>query len=379
MQYELTEEQETLRRSIRDLAQGIIAPRAAEIDEKAEFPEDIWEQLAKYGWLSLVIPEEYGGTGAPVLTTCVVIEEIAKVCASSALILAVHSLGSTPINIAGSHDQKARYFPRMAAGEHLAAFALTEPGAGSDASALGTTAVLDGDHYRLNGTKCFISNGGVAEIYSVFAMTSHGVGTKGISAFIVEKSFPGFRIGKMEHKMGIRGNPTTEILFEDCLVPRENLLGKEGEGFRIAMQTLDKARPGIGAQAVGIAQGALDFAASYAKQRVQFKQPLAALPAIQFKLADMAMHTEAARQLVYKAAAMVDKGSKEVSKLSAMAKCFASDTAMWVTTEAVQVLGGYGYMKEYPLERMMRDAKITQIYEGTNEVQRLVIARGVLG
>ncbi len=378
MPYDLTEEQETLRKSIRELAQGVIAPRAAEIDEKAEFPVDIWEQLAKYGWLSLVIPEEYGGTGAQVLTTCVVVEEIAKVCASSSLILAVHSLGSTPINIAGTHEQKSRYFPKMAAGEHLAAFALTEPGAGSDASALGTIAVLEGDHYRLNGTKCFISNGGVAEVYSVFAMTNPGVGTKGISAFIVEKSFPGFNVGKMEHKMGIRGNPTSEIIFEDCIVPRENLLGKEGEGFRIAMQTLDKARPGIGAQAVGIAQGAVDFAASYAKQRIQFKQPLASLPAIQFKLADMAMHTEAARQLVYKAAAMVDKGSKEVSKLSAMAKCFASDTAMWVTVEAIQVLGGYGYMKEYPLERMMRDAKITQIYEGTNEIQRLVIARGVL-
>ena len=378
MQYELTEEQETLRKSIRELAQGVIAPRAAEIDEKAEFPVDVWQQLAKYGWLSLVIPEEYGGTGAPVLTVCVVVEEIAKICASSSLILAVHSLGSTPIAIAGSHEQKSRYFPKMAAGEHLAAFALTEPGAGSDASSLGTIAVLEGDHYRLNGTKCFISNGGVAEVYCVFAMTNPNLGTKGISAFIVEKSFPGFKVGKMEHKMGIRGNPTSEVIFEDCLVPRENLLGKEGDGFRIAMQTLDKARPNIGAQAVGIAQGALDFAAGYAKQRIQFKQPLSALPAIQFKLAEMAMHTEAARQLVYKAAAMVDKGSKDVSKLSAMAKCFASDTAMWVTTDAIQVLGGYGYMKEYPLERMMRDAKITQIYEGTNEIQRLVIARGVL-
>ncbi len=378
MQYELTEDQETLRKTMRELAQGVIAPRAAEIDEKAEFPNDIWEQLAKYGWLSMVIPEEYGGSGAPTLTTCVIVEEIAKVCASSALILAVHSLGSTPINIAGNHEQKSRYFPKMATGEHLAAFALTEPGAGSDASALGTTAVLEGDHYRLNGTKCFISNGGVAQVYSVFAMTTSGIGTRGISAFIVDKSFPGFKIGKVEHKMGIRGNPTTEILFEDCLVPKENLLGKEGDGFRIAMQTLDKARPGIGAQAVGIAQGAIDFAVAYAKQRVQFKQPLSALPTIQFKLADMATHTEAARQLVYKAAAMLDCKSKDVSKLSAMAKCFASDTAMWVTTEAVQVLGGYGYMKEYPLERMMRDAKITQIYEGTNEVQRLVIARGVL-
>jgi alkylation response protein AidB-like acyl-CoA dehydrogenase len=379
MQYELTEDQEMMRKTVRDLAQKVIAPRAAAIDEEAEFPWDVKEELAKYGWLSLVIPEEYGGSGAPLLTTCVVVEEIAKVCTSSSLILAVHGLGSFPMVIAASPEQKAKYFPKLASGEHLVAFALTEPGAGSDVASLSTVAVREGDHYRLNGTKCFITHGSVADLFSAFAVTDPSLGAKGLSAFIVEKGFPGCKVGKLEHKMGIRGSPTAEIIFEDCIVPAENLLGKEGDGFRIAMQTLDKSRPTIGAQAVGIAAGALEFAASYAKQRVVFKQSLASLQAIQFKLADMAIRTEAARQLVYKAACLVDQGSREMSKFSAMAKCFAADTAMWVTTEAVQVLGGYGYMKEYPLERMMRDAKVTQIYEGTNEIQRLVVARAVLG
>lgn len=378
MQFDLTEAQEEQRRSIRDLVLEVIAPRADEIDAKAEFPIDVWEQLARNGWLSIVFPKEYGGSGDPLLVSCVAVEEIARVCASSSLILAVHSLGSTPINIAGSHEQKTRYFPRMATGEWLAAFGLTEPEAGSDVSSMSTTAVLDGDSYRLNGGKCFISNGGAAEIYTVFAATNPGMGAKGLSAFIVEKSFPGFKVGRLEHKLGIRGNPTAEILFKDCRVPKENLLGKEGDGFRIAMQTLDKSRTTIGAQALGIAQGALDTAIAYAKAQASSKQPVQSLPSVQYKIAEIAMRTEAARLLVYKAAALAEHGSRELGRFSSMAKCYAADVAMWATIEATQLVGDAGYTRDYPLERMMRDAKITQIYEGTNEIQHLVISRLVI-
>lgn len=377
MEFELNEEQDIFRKSIRELAQGVIAPRAEEIDEKAEFPADICEQLAKYGWLGLVVPENYGGSGASALTACMVIEEVARCCASSALILVAHFLGLAPIVIAGSEEQKSKFLPKLAAGEALAALARGEPGSGLD-SEISATAVLEGGRYRLNGTKSLVSNGGVADIYTVFAKTDPSLGVEGMSAFIVEKSTPGFKVGQISQKLGIRGNPSAEIVFEDCLVPKENLLGKEGDGYRILVQARDAIRPQYGAQAVGLAQGALEAATSYAKERVQFKQPLAAFPAIQFKLAEMAMHTEASRQLVYKAADAVDRDSKELKKLSPMAKCFASDSAVMVAGNAMQILGAYGYMREYPIERMLRDAKVIQIYEGTSESQRLATAREVL-
>ncbi len=290
----------------------------------------------------------------------------------------MQQLGATPIILAGNEEQKRTYFPRLASGEWLAAFGLTEAGSGSDAAAMTTVAARKGDKYILNGSKRFITNGGLAQVNSVFAMTDPEKGTRGISAFIVEKDFPGFSVGRIEEKMGIKGSQTAELIFTDCEVPVENLIGKEGDGFKIAMMTLDRTRPGIGAQAVGIAQGALDLAVSYAKQRIQFNKPIAENQGIQFMLADMATKVEAARLLVYNVAEMIDRGEKHFSKYSAMAKTFASDAAMAVTSDAIQVLGGYGYMKEYPAERMMRDAKITQIYEGTNQIQRLVIARALL-
>lgn len=376
--YPLTEEQRMLRDMVRDLAQKVIAPRAAEVDETGEYPWDIKEALARQELLALPFPEEYGGAGADMMTLCLVVEELAKVDASSALIIGIQSLGAIPIMLAGTAEHKARYFPKLAKGEWMPAFALTEPGAGSDAAAIRTKAVRDGDSYVLNGNKHFITNVGLAQVYTVFAMTAPEKGTRGISAFLVEADTPGFSVGKIEHKMGIRGSRTGEVIMQDCRIPAGNLLGNEGDGFKIAMMTLDRSRPEIGAQAVGIAQGALDFAARYAKERVQFGAPIANLQAIQFMLADMAMQVDAARLLVYRAAKAIDEGDKNISMYSAMAKCFASDVAMRVTTDAVQVLGGYGYMKEYPLERMMRDAKITQIYEGTNQILRLVAARGLL-
>ena len=377
MQYGLTEEQQVLRKSIRDLARGVIAPRAEETDEKGEFPADVWGALAKYGWLSLAMPEQYGGMGESCLTICIVIEEIARVCASSSQILSAHFSGSTPIVFSGSPEQKSRYLPDMAVGEKTAALALTEPETGADVSALTTAAVPQGDHYRLNGAKCFVSNGEVAEVYSLFAVTDPGKGTQGVSVFILEKSLPGFTIGKMLRKMGTRGSPVAHITLEECLIPRESLLGEEGDGYDIAVRTLDRARIQAGAQAVGIAQEALDSASSYAKERVQFSLPLAAFPAIRFKLAEMAMRTEAARQLVYSAAAMVDEGSRQAPKHVAMAKCFASDTAVWVAGEAMQIMGGYGYMKEYHVERLVRDAKVTQISGDSAELRRLMVAQDV--
>jgi len=374
----LSEDEQTLIEAIRELALQRVAPRAAEIDHTAEFPWDMKELLAQQDILAMPFPSEYGGVGASELAIVMAIEELSRHCATTALLLAVQQLGSTPILLAGNEQQKHKYLPRLASGEWIAAYGLTEAGSGSDSAAMRTMAVRRGDKYILNGSKRFITNGGLAQVNSIFAITDPGVGTRGISAFIVEKSFPGFSVGRIEDKMGIKGSQTAELIFTDCEVPAENLLGREGDGFKIAMMTLDRTRPGIGAQALGIAQGALDLAVSYSKQRVQFNRPIADYQGIQFMLADMAVKVEAARLLVYNVAEMIDRGEKDFSMYSSMAKLFASDAAMAVTNDAIQVLGGYGYMKEYPAERMMRDAKITQIYEGTNQIQRLLIARQLL-
>jgi len=376
--FELTEEQRMLRAAVRKMAEEKIAPRAAEIDETMEFPWDIKRAIQEMGLFSVIFPKEYGGSGPDQMSLCLAVEEIARVCVSSSLILQVQALGATPILIAGSKEQKEKYCPPLASGEKLCAFAFTEPGAGSDLAAITTRAVLHGDTYVINGRKCFISNGNVADTLVVFASTDPEAKHRGISAFMVEKGFPGFSIGKIENKMGIRASPAAELLFEDCEVPRENRLGAEGEGFRIGMQTFDESRTVIAAQAVGLAQGALDFAINYAKERAQFGAPIAKLEGIEFLLAEMAAQVEAARYLTYKAASLVGKGARELSYLAAAAKLVASDAAMRVTTDAVQVAGGYGYMKDFPLERMMRDAKITQIYEGTNQVMKLVMARRYL-
>jgi alkylation response protein AidB-like acyl-CoA dehydrogenase len=374
----VNEDEKALIEAIRELAQERVAPRAAEIDHTAQFPWDIKELLAQQDILAMPFPTEYGGIGASELAIVMAIEELARCCATTSLILAAQQLGALPIMLAGTDEQKRRYFPRLASGEWLAAFGLTESGSGSDAAAMKTRAVRQGDRYILNGSKRFITNGGLAHVNAIFALTDPNAGTRGISAFIVEDDFPGFAVGRVEDKMGIKGSQTAELIFTDCEVPAENLLGREGDGFKIAMMTLDRTRPGIGAQALGIAQGALDLAVSYSKQRVQFNRPIAENQGIQFMLADMATRVEAARLLVYNAAEVIDRGDASFGKYSAMAKMFASDSAMSVTSDAIQVLGGYGYMKEYPAERMMRDAKITQIYEGTNQIQRLVIARALL-
>ncbi len=374
----LSEDEQALIEAIRELALERVAPRAAEIDHTGEFPWDMKELLAQQDILAMPFPTEYGGIGASELAIVMAIEELSRHCATTALLLAVQQLGSTPILLAGNEQQKHKYLPRLASGEWMAAFGLTEAGSGSDSAAMRTMAVRRGNKYILNGSKRFITNGGLAQVNSIFAITDPRIGTRGISAFIVEKSFPGFSVGRIEDKMGIKGSQTAELIFTDCEVPVENLLGREGDGFKIAMMTLDRTRPGIGAQALGIAQGALDLAVSYSKQRVQFNRPIADNQGIQFMLADMAVKVEAARLLVYNVAEMIDRGEKDFSMYSSMAKLFASDAAMVVTNDAIQVLGGYGYMKEYPAERMMRDAKITQIYEGTNQIQRVVIARELL-
>src|SRR5579883_3251203 len=350
----LNEDEQALIEAIKEIARERVAPRAAEIDHTGEFPWDMSELLAQQDIYAMPFPVEYGGIGSSKLAVVMAIEELSRHCATTGLLLAVQQLGTFPIALAGTDEQKRRYFPRLASGEWLAAFGLTEAGSGSDAAAMRTFAVRKGDKYILNGSKRFITNGGLAQVNSVFA------------------------VGRIEDKMGIKGSQTAELIFEDCEVPAENLLGREGDGFKIAMMTLDRTRPGIGAQAVGIAQGALDLAVSYAKQRIQFGKPIADNQGIQFMLADMATKVEASRLLVYNVAEMIDRGEKNFSQYSAMAKMFASDAAMAVTNDTIQVLGGYGYMKEYPAERMMRDAKITQIYEGTNQIQRLVIARALL-
>lgn len=378
MSYCLTAEQEALKKEVRKLAREKIAPRAAEIDRTGEYPWDIVEIMSRAGFMGLAVPEEYGGGGADLLTCCVVGEEIAKVCGSSSLIFTVQKLSSYPIILGGSPEVKAKYLPDVASGKKLACFGLTERDAGSDAGATQTRARREGGKYILEGEKCFITSGGVSEINSIFAMTDKKKGVRGISAFLVEKGFPGFSTGKIEDKMGMRGAQVCELVMQDCEVPAGNLLGKEGDGFKIAMQTLDNSRPMVGAQAVGLAQGAMDFAVDWAKQRNQFGRPIAELQGLAFMLAEMAVEIESARQLVYRAAVAGDNHEPNLSVFSAMAKMKASDVAMRVTTDAVQILGGYGYMRELPVERMMRDAKVTQIYEGTNQVQRVVISRALL-
>jgi len=375
MDFRLSEEHEMIRKMVRDFAEKEVAPSAAERDEEERFDRGIFEQMAELGLTGIPWPEEYRGIGSDFLAYVIAVEELSRVCASTGVTLSAHlSLASWPIYKFGTEEQKQKYLKPLAQGKKIGAYCLTESGSGSDAGAMKTTAKKEGDHYVLNGSKIFITNGGVAEIYIVFALTDPERKHKGVSAFIVEKDFPGFKVGKKESKLGIRSSPTTEIIFEDCIVPAENLLGEEGQGFKIAMMTLDGGRNGIAAQAVGIAQGALDAAVAYAKERHQFGKPIIANQGISFKLADMATAVEAARLLTYQAAWLESNGLP-YGKASAMAKLFAGDTAMKVTTEAVQIFGGYGYTKEYPVERFMRDAKITQIYEGTQEIQRLVISR----
>jgi alkylation response protein AidB-like acyl-CoA dehydrogenase len=376
----LTDEQREIRDLIRMLARERIAPRAAEIDKSSEFPWDVVELFREHGIFGVMYDEEYGGLGASALMTLVAVEEVSKVCATSGLILAVQELGSLGLKLAGSDEQKDRYLPRLATGEWLTAYALTESGSGSDSAAMRSEARREGDAYIINGSKRFITNAGVADLYTVFAKTDPTAGHDGISAFLVESSSSGFEVGRIEPKMGIKGSTTGELFFNDMQIPADNLLGEEGEGFKIAMRILDRSRPGIGAQGLGLAQGATDYALEYAKERETMGKPIGQHQMISAMLADMETKCEAARGLLYKCGQLIDEGAEgsELTKISAMAKLYCSDVAMEVTTDAVQILGGYGYMQEYPVERMMRDAKITQLYEGTNQIQRLVIAREML-
>lgn len=378
MQYITTEEQEQFRQIIRKLAEEKVAPRSAEIDRTGEFPWDIFELFKANDLFGLHLPKECGGAGADMITCCIFSEELSRVDAGCSNIVGSSWLAAEPILIAGTPEQKVKYLTPLARGEGMFAFGLTEHNAGSDAGAMESVARLEGDKYILNGSKCFITNGSVAMTYTIFAKTDPEKGVRGISAFIVPRDTPGFSIGKVEDKMGIRGCQVAELLFEGCPVPKENLLGEEGRGFAYAMMTLDRTRPTVGAQAVGIAQGALDYVVKYAKERVQFGAPIAGLQAIQFMLADMAIQIEAARAMIYRTASAIDHNVPNLSYLSAISKTFASDVAMRVTTDAVQVMAGQGYIKDHPVERMMRDAKITQIYEGTNQIQRVVISRALL-
>jgi alkylation response protein AidB-like acyl-CoA dehydrogenase len=378
MDYLLTEEQEMIRDLCRQIAEEKIKPVAAEYDEKNEFPWDIVKVIAESDIFGVYIPEEYGGMGGGVLEMAIATEQLSWGCGGIALSFAATGLGTYPILLYASDEQKSKYLPDIAAGKKLAAFCITEAEAGSDAGGIKTTARKDGDHYILNGTKQWITNGGEAEIYTVIAMTDKSKGPRGASAFVVEKNTPGVSFGKKEDKLGIRGSATREVIFTDCKIPKENLLGKEGLGFIVAMKTFDHSRPGVAAQAVGIAQRALDEAVRYSHERRQFGSAISSFQGIQWMLADMATQVEASRALIYSAARMVDSGAKNVAKISAMSKMFSSDVAMKVTTDAVQIFGGYGYMKEYPVEKLMRDAKITQIYEGTNQIQRSVIASAVI-
>lgn len=378
MNFSLTREQELVKQMVREFALNEVKPIAAEIDVTEEFPMENVKKMGKYGVMGIPFSTEYGGAGGDTLSYIIAVEELSKVCGTTGVILSAHtSLGASPIAQFGTPEQKAKYLPDLASGRKIGAFGLTEPNAGTDAAGQQTTAVLDGDHYVLNGSKIFITNGGVADVFIVFAMTDKSKGTRGISAFIVEKNFPGFSIGKVEDKLGIRGSSTTELVFTDCIVPKENLLGKEGKGFGIAMKTLDGGRIGIAAQALGLAEGALEEAVAYMKERKQFGRQISAFQGLQWMVADMDTKIEAARYLVYKAAYNKDKGLPYTVE-AARAKLFASEVAMEVTTKAVQLFGGYGYTKEYPVERMMRDAKITEIYEGTSQVQRMVISGSVL-
>lgn len=378
MDFGFTETQLMIKRTAREVAEKEFAPRAAEIDEKAEFPWENIRVLKELGFLGLILPEKYGGGGADHVSFCAVTEEIARVCLTTATTLDAHFLGIYPLLIAGHEEQKAKYLPRLATGEMLAAFGLTEPEAGSDVAALRTTARLEGDYWTLNGTKRFCTNGGPASFYTIFAKTDPTAGHRGVSTFIVEKGTPGFTIGRLENKLGIRGSATAELIFDNCRLPQDNLLGAPGTGFRTAMTTLDYTRLDIGAQAVGVAQGALDAAIRYAKERTTFGRPIAEHQGIAFMLADMATELDAARLLVYRSAAMIDQGAARWTLESAMAKLFAGEMAHRVVHKALQIHGGYGYIKEYPVERFYRDQRITEIYEGTSEIQRMVIARELL-
>jgi alkylation response protein AidB-like acyl-CoA dehydrogenase len=375
----LSEEQREFRAAMRGFAEDRIGPRAAEVDLKAEFPWDNFKDCVGMELPALGLPEIYGGAGADHVTQAIAVEELARVCASTSLMIAINGLSTKPIVNWASDELKAKYLPKLAAGEWQASYCLSEVDAGSDVAAMKARAVRDGDSYVLNGSKHWITNAGVSDVYVVFAKTDPRAGARGVSAFVVEKSH-GLRIGKLEKKLGMHGSPTGEVILEDVRIPADNRIGEEGEGFRIAMHTLDRSRPSIAAQAVGIAQGAIDYSAGYLKERQAFGHPLADFQGLQFMLADMAMKTEAARGLTYRACAIIDEGDKdgELSSVGAMAKCFAGDTAMAVTVDAVQLLGGVGYTVDFPMERFMRDAKITQIYEGTNQIQRVVIARHLL-
>ncbi|MFE3447392.1 acyl-CoA dehydrogenase family protein [Nonomuraea sp. NPDC059194] len=383
MTYALTEEHEMLRETVRALADEKIAPRAAEADEREEFPWDVYKSLVAADLHAIHVPEEYGGAGGDALAAVIVIEEVARACASSSLIPAVNKLGTVPLLLSASEELKAKYLAPVATGEAMFSYALSEPEAGSDAAAMKTRAVLDGDHYVLNGVKMWITNAGVSEYYTVMAVTDPSAGARGISAFVVEKSDQGVSFGPKEKKLGIKASPTRQVILEDVRIPASRMIGAPGSGFKTALATLDHTRVTIAAQALGIAQGALDYAIGYVKERKQFGKPIAEFQGLQFMIADMGMKLEAARQLTYHAAAkselaMHGQPQKDLTFLSSAAKCAASDAAMEITTDAVQLLGGYGYTREFPVERMMRDAKITQIYEGTNQIQRMVMARQLL-
>ncbi len=378
MDYFFDEDQQMIRELARQIAQEKVVPVRAELDEKEEFPTEIIKVIAQSDLFAIFVPEEYGGLGKSATELCIAVEELSKACLGVSTSYAADALGTYPIILFGSEDQKNRYLPDIASGKRLVAFGLTEANAGSDAAGIQTTAIKDGDHYILNGTKQWITNGGEAEIYTIIAMTDKAKGARGATAFIVEKNTPGFTFGKKEKKMGIRASVTCELIFNDCKIPRENIIGREGMGFIVTMKTLDQSRIGVGAQGVGLAHGALDEAIRFAHQRIQFGKPVISFQAVQHMLADMATQTEAARSLVYSVAKYIDSGAKDVSKASAMAKVFATDTAMKVTTDAVQVMGGSGYMREYPVEKMMRDAKILQIYEGTNQIQRNIIGQSLI-
>lgn len=378
MDYFLTEEQKMIKELARQIAEEHILPVRAELDETGEFPWEVMKILAQADMFRVFVPEEYGGLGTGVLELCLVVEELSRICLGVSTTYAANALGTYPILLFGTDEQKKKYLPDIADGKRLVAFALTEPNAGSDAGGIQTTAVKDGDHYVLNGRKQWITNGGEAEIYTVIALTDKAKGARGASAFIVEKGTPGFSFGKKENKMGIRASATRELIFENCRIPQSNMLSREGMGFIVAMKTLDQSRVGVGSQGLGVAQGAFEEAAKFAKQRVQFGQPVISFQAIQHMLADMAIQIEAARALIYSVARYIDSGAKDITKASAMAKTFATDVAMKVTVDAVQVMGGSGYMKDYPVEKMMRDAKILQIYEGTNQIQRNVIGQAII-
>ncbi|WP_374706954.1 acyl-CoA dehydrogenase family protein [Catellatospora sp. TT07R-123] len=376
--YQLSDEHVAIREAVRDVCDAKVAPNAAQADETGEFPQASYDALRASDFHAPHIPEEYGGAGADALATAIVIEEVARACASSSLIPAVNKLGTMPLLLSASDELKRRYLPKVAAGEGMFSYCLSEPEAGSDAAAMTTRAIYDNGHYVLNGVKRWITNAGVSEFYTVFAVTEPGIGAKGISAFVVEKSDPGVSFGAPERKLGIKGSPTREVYLDQVRIPADRMIGEPGTGFATAMRTLDHTRVTIAAQAVGIAQGALDASLAYVKERKQFGKPIADFQGVQFMLADMGMRLTAARELTYAAAARSERGDADLTYFGAAAKCFASDVAMAITTDAVQLLGGYGYTKDFPLERMMRDAKITQIYEGTNQVQRIVMARQLL-